>query len=78
MLNGLYVSTQLPSPLQRGNLLLLQVKKYFDSVGGKHPLLFYAVLIGGYILNQVIFTFLTWFLGLWAAQYQTNPNVSPT
>ncbi|KAJ8699794.1 hypothetical protein PTI98_002881 [Pleurotus ostreatus] len=54
------------------------LKKYFDSVGGKYPLLFYAVLIGGYILNQAIFTFLTWFLGLWAAQYQINPNVSPT
>ncbi|KAF9500349.1 P-loop containing nucleoside triphosphate hydrolase protein [Pleurotus eryngii] len=54
------------------------LKKYFDSVGGKHPLLFYAALIGGYILNQAIFTFLTWFMGLWAAQYQTNPNVSPT
>ncbi|KAL4267318.1 ATP-binding cassette transporter C [Pleurotus pulmonarius] len=54
------------------------LKKYFDSVGGKHPLLFYIALVGGFILNQAIFTFLTWFLGLWAAQYETRQNVSAT
>ncbi|KAF4608742.1 hypothetical protein EYR40_001089 [Pleurotus pulmonarius] len=54
------------------------LKKYFESVGGKHPLLFYIALVGGFILNEAIFTFLSWFLGLWAAQYETGQNVSAT
>ncbi|KAF7798640.1 hypothetical protein EIP86_009863 [Pleurotus ostreatoroseus] len=48
------------------------VKLYFENLGGKMPITFWALFLGGMLGTSVIETFQAWFLGYWADQYETH------
>ncbi|KAI0365043.1 P-loop containing nucleoside triphosphate hydrolase protein [Pilatotrama ljubarskyi] len=39
----------------------------------KRPVLFWLIYMSGHIVRHVISNFQTWYLGYWAAQYETHP-----
>ncbi|KAJ7754435.1 multidrug resistance-associated ABC transporter [Mycena metata] len=42
---------------------------YFKGMGGSHTVLFFVVLVLGFVVNQVIEVSQTYYLGYWASQY---------
>ena len=49
------------------------MKLYFENLGGKMPITFWALFLGGMLGTSVIETFQAWFLGYWASQYEHYP-----
>ncbi|KAJ7711195.1 hypothetical protein B0H16DRAFT_1629182 [Mycena metata] len=43
------------------------------AMGGKYPILFFALFLGGLFFNETFVTFRTWELGYWARQYNLFP-----
>ena len=48
------------------------MKLYFENLGGKMPITFWALFLGGMLGTSVIETFQAWFLGYWASQYEDH------
>lgn len=45
---------------------------YFRGLGGNYPNTFYVSCIAGVFLTVIVNTVQTWYLGQWAAQYDTH------
>ena len=52
---------------------MFTVKLYFGSMGGKHWFLWWLVFTLNMTVNPFMETFETWYLGLWARQYEEHP-----
>ncbi|KDQ30408.1 hypothetical protein PLEOSDRAFT_1053612 [Pleurotus ostreatus PC15] len=48
------------------------IKMYLVGLGGNHPFIFFVTVLGGLLMTEGTFSFLTWFLGHWATQYETH------
>ncbi|KAK0192579.1 hypothetical protein F5146DRAFT_1040547 [Armillaria mellea] len=55
--------------IQEGHISWESLKLYLSALGGNHVTLFFVVFLSAYILQQVLNTAQTWFLGYWASQY---------
>ncbi|KAK0480768.1 hypothetical protein IW261DRAFT_1474488 [Armillaria novae-zelandiae] len=55
--------------IQEGHIGWASLKLYFSALGGNHVMLFFVVFLSAYIVQQVLGTAQTWFLGYWASQY---------
>ena len=51
------------------NADIYQVKLYFTSMGGP---LFWFIFVGGMLFTEFTLVIQTWFLGLWASEYQEH------
>ncbi|KAJ6502921.1 P-loop containing nucleoside triphosphate hydrolase protein [Mycena vitilis] len=59
--------------IQLGHVRAAAFKMYFLAVGGKHPLFFFTVFLGGLLSQQFFVVMMTWMLGYWAKQYEQRP-----
>ncbi|OSX60068.1 hypothetical protein POSPLADRAFT_1048490 [Postia placenta MAD-698-R-SB12] len=59
--------------LEVGHVGWPALKLYLGGLGGQHPILFWTICIGFYILLELTTTSQVWFLGLWARQYEELP-----
>lgn len=59
--------------IQEGHVSWQALKLFFAGLGGDHPILFWAVFLGGLFFTDFINTVQTWWLGFWASQYCYAP-----
>lgn len=66
----------MPEDIQEGRVGWNAFKFFLDSLGGKWPILFWAIFVGSmfsiYFLNAIQ----TWWLGYWASKYGTVYDVT--
>jgi hypothetical protein len=60
--------------IQEGHVSWRALKLFFAGLGGDHPILFWIVFVGGLFFTDFISTIQTWWLGLWASQYDRNES----
>ncbi|KAJ3556484.1 hypothetical protein NM688_g2007 [Phlebia brevispora] len=48
------------------------LKLYFANLGGKMPISFWVLFLGGMLLTSITETYQAWYLGHWADQYETH------
>ncbi|KAJ3513917.1 hypothetical protein NLJ89_g2683 [Agrocybe chaxingu] len=53
-----------------GHVTWRSFRLFLESLGGKHPVLFFLTFVGGFVGTEFISTFQTWFLGFWGSQYE--------
>jgi hypothetical protein len=53
--------------------MTVEVRLYLRGLDGGHPFLFFPAFILGLFLSSFSTNFQTWYLGQWAAQYDTHP-----
>ena len=58
----------------QGRITWKSMKLLISALGGNHPILFFAVLVGWSALGSIILTARTWFLGIWGTQYEDHPS----
>ncbi|KAL0950645.1 hypothetical protein HGRIS_007433 [Hohenbuehelia grisea] len=58
--------------VELGHVGWQSLQLYLRALGGRHPIPFYLVFMGGYVFVQGFVVFQTWFLGHWASQYDTH------
>ena len=57
-----------------GRITWESLKLLMSSLGGNHPILFFAVLVGWLGMGSVMITVRTWFLGVWGSAYEDHPS----
>ncbi|KAK0203772.1 hypothetical protein DFS33DRAFT_1431870 [Desarmillaria ectypa] len=62
--------------IQEGHISWPSLKLYLTALGGNHAMLFFVIFVGSYIVQQVLSTGQTWFLGYWASQYDGDRDPS--
>ncbi|KAK0238173.1 hypothetical protein EDD85DRAFT_833297 [Armillaria nabsnona] len=62
--------------IQEGHIGWASLKLYLSALGGNHAMLFFIVFLSAYILQEVLATAQTWFLGYWASQYDGDRDPS--
>ncbi|SJL07707.1 uncharacterized protein ARMOST_11057 [Armillaria ostoyae] len=62
--------------IQEGHIGWASLKLYLSALGGNHVMLFFIVFLSAYILQQILATAQTWFLGYWASQYDGDRDPS--
>jgi hypothetical protein len=60
--------------IQEGHVSWQALKLFFAGLGGDHPILFWIIFVGGVFFVDFINTIQTWWLGLWASQYDHNES----
>ncbi|KAF7322651.1 ATP-binding cassette transporter [Mycena chlorophos] len=55
--------------VEEGHVSMDSLKLYFKGMGGNHALLFFGIFMVGLFATEMCQTVQTWFLGLWAEQY---------
>ncbi|CAA7260747.1 unnamed protein product [Cyclocybe aegerita] len=53
-----------------GHVTRRSFRLFLESLGGKHPMLFFLTFVGGFVATEFISTFQTWLLGFWGSQYE--------
>lgn len=48
------------------------VKMYFLSLGGERGAVFWLTFLGGFMLCELFYTIQSWWLGVWAQQYENH------
>jgi hypothetical protein len=51
----------------------LAVKLFLAGLGGSHPGLFFFGIVSTLLVEEFLVAFETWYLGLWATQYEHHP-----
>ncbi|KAJ7741259.1 P-loop containing nucleoside triphosphate hydrolase protein [Mycena metata] len=59
--------------IQLGHVSASALKMYLLAMGGKYPILFFALFFGGLFFNETFVALRTWELGYWARQYDLFP-----
>ncbi|KAJ7029298.1 P-loop containing nucleoside triphosphate hydrolase protein [Mycena alexandri] len=59
--------------IQMGHVSSSALKMYLLAMGGKYPIMFFALFFGGLFFNQTFVVLRTWELGYWARQYDLLP-----
>ncbi|KAK0458994.1 uncharacterized protein EV420DRAFT_1541764 [Desarmillaria tabescens] len=62
--------------IQEGHISWPSLKLYLTALGGNHTMLFFVIFVGSYIMQEVLITAQTWFLGYWASQYDGDRDPS--
>ncbi|PBK89786.1 P-loop containing nucleoside triphosphate hydrolase protein [Armillaria gallica] len=62
--------------IQEGHIGWASLKLYLSALGGNHAMLFFIVFLSAYILQEILTTAQTWFLGYWASQYDGDRDPS--
>ena len=57
-----------------GRVTWESMKLLMSSLGGNHPILFFAVLVAWLGMGSVMITVRTWFLGVWGSEYEDHPS----
>ena len=58
--------------IAEGHITWKSLKLFVRSLGGDYPLIFYSIWMSMFLLTDWANTFQTWFLGLWASQYEIH------
>ncbi|TFK79744.1 P-loop containing nucleoside triphosphate hydrolase protein [Polyporus arcularius HHB13444] len=58
--------------VEEGHVGWKAIALYLGNVS-KRPLVFWAIYASGYFMRHLILNVQTWYLGVWAAQYETHP-----
>ncbi|KAF9481117.1 multidrug resistance-associated ABC transporter [Pholiota conissans] len=56
----------------KGHVTWKSLKLFLSGLGGKYPILFFALWIFGLVFTELIYAFQTWFLGYWGSQYENH------
>ncbi|KAI0711801.1 P-loop containing nucleoside triphosphate hydrolase protein [Cerioporus squamosus] len=59
--------------VEEGHVGWKAIALYFGNVSGR-PLVFWFIYASGYFVRHLILNVQTWYLGVWAAQYETHPT----
>ncbi|KAJ7742629.1 hypothetical protein B0H16DRAFT_1464065 [Mycena metata] len=59
--------------IQLGHVGASALEMHLLAMGGKYPILFFALFLGGLFFNETFVAFRTWELGYWARQYDLFP-----
>ncbi|KAI9449922.1 hypothetical protein BJY52DRAFT_1215702 [Lactarius psammicola] len=63
----------LAEEIAEGHVSWDAVKLFIDGLGGSHPVLFWILVVGGFLVCDTLMTVQTWFMGYWAEQYDIYP-----
>ncbi|KAF9475054.1 multidrug resistance-associated ABC transporter [Pholiota conissans] len=62
----------LAEELAEGHITWKSMQLLLSGFGGQHSVLFFVVIMAGIIATQLAITLQTWFLGVWATQYEIH------
>ncbi|KAF5317511.1 hypothetical protein D9619_013131 [Psilocybe cf. subviscida] len=62
----------LAEEVPKGRLSRRSMSMFFSSLGGRYPVLFFALWIAGFFISECFKAFQKWFLGFWGAQYESH------
>ncbi|KDR82358.1 hypothetical protein GALMADRAFT_237629 [Galerina marginata CBS 339.88] len=60
--------------IAEGHVTWKSIKLLLNSMGGNHPVLFFSIIFGLLLVNELTITFQTWFLGYWGTQYEGHQS----
>ncbi|KAF8182307.1 multidrug resistance-associated ABC transporter [Pholiota molesta] len=62
----------LAEEVAKGRVTWKSMKLFLSGLGGEHPIIFFGLWIGGFLLAEATYTSQKWFLGYWGSQYENH------